>query len=385
MLKTHEQHGAITELLKEHKAPCLSLYQPTFRHYPENRQDPIRFRNLLRNLEESLGQKFRKTELEGIIKPFRRLADRRDFWNHTLDGLAVLGCPGFFKVIKLQYNNVPEQAIVADSFHIKPLLRALQLTHRYQVLAVNREEARLYEGTRNALDQISMAPEVPRTITDALGEELTESHETVASYGQGAKGPAMHHGHGARKDELDKDEERFFRAVDRAITEHHSRPSGLPLYLAALPEHHALFREVSKNPFLMDEGIDVHPNGMEMEDFRERVWQVIEPRYNDFLKKMVEDFGEAKAKGLGTADPREAATAAVAGRVATLLLEEDRQIPGSFDESTGEVELAELEDPEVDDMLDDLGELVLKKGGRLHFFPRDRMPTSTGIAAIYRY
>ena len=25
--------------------PCLSLYQPTHRHHPDNLQDPIRFRN----------------------------------------------------------------------------------------------------------------------------------------------------------------------------------------------------------------------------------------------------------------------------------------------------------------------------------------------------
>jgi hypothetical protein len=43
----------------------------------------------------------------------------------------------------------------------------------------------------------------------------------------------MHHGHGGKKDEADIDAERFFRAIDRAVLEHHSRPSGLPLMLAA--------------------------------------------------------------------------------------------------------------------------------------------------------
>src|SRR3546814_5763577 len=61
--------------------------------------------------------------------------------------------------------------------------------------------------------------------------------------------------HGAsdsKRDAIDAETERFFRAVDRAVLEHHSRPGGLPLLLAALPEHHHLFRKISDNPQLME-------------------------------------------------------------------------------------------------------------------------------------
>ena len=117
---------------------------------------------------------------------------------------------------------------------------------------------RLFEGDRNVLDEIDPAPGVPRTITEALGDELTESHQTVASYGGvGGASTSMRHGHGGKNDEADIDADRFFRAVDRAVLERHSRPSGLPLILAALPEHHHLFHQVNQNPFLMAEGLTI--------------------------------------------------------------------------------------------------------------------------------
>lgn len=47
--------------------------------------------------------------------------------------------------------------------------------------------------------------------------------------------------------------------------------------------------------------------------------------------------------------------------------------------------ISRLAHPEVDDVLDDLGELVLKKGGQMLVVPAERMPTQTGIAAIYRF
>ena len=77
-------------LLDECEPPCLSLYQPTNRNFPENRQDPIRYKNLMKKLEESLSGAYPKEDLEHLLKPFRELGEDRDFWNHTRDGMAVL-------------------------------------------------------------------------------------------------------------------------------------------------------------------------------------------------------------------------------------------------------------------------------------------------------
>ena len=245
---------SLAELASAHQPPCLSLYQPTHRHRPENQQDPIRFRNLVKELEASLRQKYPAVETRLLLEPFETLAHDHAFWNHTLDGLAVLGGPSLFRVFRLQ-RPVAELAVVADSFHTKPLRRFLQSVGRYQVLGLSLGKIQLFEGNRDALDEIDPAPGVPRTITEALGDELTESHLTVASYGGVGQGSApMHHGDGGKQDAVQADAERFFRAVDRAVLEHHSRPSGLPLILAALPEHHHLFHRVSHNPFLMAEG-----------------------------------------------------------------------------------------------------------------------------------
>jgi len=372
-------------LLGAHEPPCLSLYQPTHRHHPGNQQDPVRFRNLVRELDQSLQKKYAAHEIRPLLEPFEALSRDHDFWNHTTDGLAVFGAPGFFQVFGLQ-RATPELVVVADSFHTKPLLRLLQSADRFQVLALNLHEIKLFEGNRDALDEIARAPGVPRTLTEALGEELTEPHQTVASYG-GASGAsvAMRHGHGDKKDEMDNDAERFFRMVDRAILESHSQPSGLPLILAALPEHQGHFRKHSQNPFLLEEGIKIHPDAMPMKEFLERAWKIFQPRYQASLAALADEFAVAKSKGLGQDDVKQVAEAAAAGRIATLLIEADRQIPGRIDGATGEVEFKDVNHPEADDLLDDLGELVLKTGGRVVVVPAEQMPTKTGAAATCRF
>lgn len=372
-------------LLDKCDPPCLSLYQPTHRHHPDNQQDPIRFQNLLKELEEPLRQQFPKDDIRTLLQPFLALANDMDFWNHTLDGLAVLGARGIFRVYKLQ-RPVTEFALVADSFHTKPLMRILQSADRYQVLGLNRQEIRLFEGNRDALDEIELARTVPKTITEALGDELTEPHRTVASYGGIGDGHSpMHHGHGGKESEVDIDAERFFRAIDRGILEHHSKPTGLTLILAALPQYHHLFHQVSHNPLLIEDSIEVHPDSLTIEELRQRAWQILEPHYLARLAKLVEEFGNAKSKGLGDDVLVQVAKAIAVGRVATLMIEAIRKIPGRIDSATGEIEFGDLSHPEVDDVLDDLGELALKKGGQIVIVPAERMPTDTGIVAIYRY
>ena len=371
-------------LLKACEPPCLSLYQSTHRHHPSKRQDPLRFKRLVKSLEESLLQAHPKRDVETLIEPFRKLADDQPFWNRTGDGLAVLGARGFFRVYLLQ-RPVRDLAVVADSFHMKPLLRVLQSADRYQILSLSRQQIRLFEGNRDALGEIELAPGVPRTVTEALGEEHTEKYQAIFSYGSGTRGPAMHHGTGAKKDDVDLDAERFFRAVDRALLEHHSRPSGLPLLLAALPEYHKLFREVSHNSYLMDVGLEANPESLDLEQLRERAWQVVLPQYLARLESLVEEFGTAESKGRGTGDVAGAARAAFEGRVRILLVDADRHLPGRVDLATGAIELGEPGTPGFDDLLDDVCELVLSKGGKVVVVPTERMPTDSGLAAIFFY
>lgn len=377
-------HAVLDELRAAQLAPCCSLYQPTHRRFPENRQDPIRFRNLLR----ALGASLRAAPLEGaavaaLLAPLEALAGDEVFWAHTAEGLAVFASPALHRVVLLQ-RPVPERAIVADSFHLKPLRRQLWTLDRFQVLALRRDEIALFEGTRDGLVELPLAPGVPRTLTDALGTELTEPHTTVASYG-GEPGIGMHHGHGGRKDEVDVDTERFFRAVDRAVWEHHSRPTGLPLLLASLPEHQGRFRGLSHNPLLLPAGIDVDPAAVRPEELAARAWQVMEPRFAEQLGALRDEIATARAHGLASAELAEVATAAATGRVATLLVEAEGVVPGRVDETSGRIRPGSLEDPEVDDLLDDLGELVEQRGGRVLVLPADAMPVDGAVAALYRY
>lgn len=88
------------------------------------------------------------------------------------------------------------------------------------------------------------------------------------------------HSSGGKRDEVDLDADRYFRALDRAIFELCSKPSGLPLLLAALPEHHHRFRQASHNAFLLPEGLGINPEALDINVLSQSAWDVVQPQYH---------------------------------------------------------------------------------------------------------
>jgi hypothetical protein len=75
-----------------------------------------------------------------------------------------------------------------------------------------------------------------------------------------------------------------------------SRPTGLPLVVAALPEHQAVFRAVSRNAQLVEAGVEHSLAGLSDRQLLAEAWKCVEPRYLAQPRKMAEDFEVARAR-----------------------------------------------------------------------------------------
>jgi hypothetical protein len=110
----------------------------------------------------------------------------------------------------------------------------------------------------------------------------------------------------------------------------------------------------------------------------------MEPLYQKRIDALIRDYQEAKSRRQGS-DDLPLLAAAAEGRIATLLVEAHRQVPGRILSGTGEIRASAMSDPDTDDVLDDLAEHVLRTKGEVVVIPGEEMPTRTGAAAIYRY
>lgn len=375
----------LKELAAQAHAPCLSLYQPTHRSHPDNAPDLAHFKQGVQALESALSSVHPQADVSVWMAPLHALAKDVDFWSHTLDGLAVLSCQGVCRVFVLP-RSMPKLAVVGERFHTQPLRHFLQSVERYQVLCLSRDRAQLFEGDRDALHGVSFNPAVPATAKQALGHELTEPHQMVSSHGGIGQGTSpIFHSTGGKKDEVDRDTERYFRALDKALTAHHAAPGGLPLILAALAEHQHLFRRVSHNRCLLPLGLDIHPQALDTRQLNALAWAVVAPQHVARQQAWLNAYKLAQSQNLACDQLADAALAASTGRVAILLIESERQWPGRLDRATGRVLHADQSDLTAGDLLDDLADWVQGQGGTVHVISKAQMPSSTGLAAVLRH
>jgi hypothetical protein len=368
---------ALQSLLADGAGPRLSLYLPTHRRHPEWKQDPVRFRALLHQAEQLLTTRYKSRDAQAFLEPLRKLEGDRH-WEHSLDGLALFRSEGEMAAYRLPMT-VPEIVVVAETYHTKPLLRFLRSNGRYLILAVSQNAVTLYEGSPFGAGPVNLVG-VPKSLRDALG---VPDHERTfeSSYFRGA----VFHGQGPGK-ELKKEELlRFFNAIDRGLHEY-LREERVPLLLAAVKYYHPIYKLANRYPDLLDVGLEGNYERANADQIHAEAWPLVSRVFESRVDTWVERYNERKGSGLASDRIEEIAVAAVTGRVQCILVAEEESVWGILDRKTGSIETRERQrDTEDADMLDDIAEEALKRGGEVYVIPRAQMPSDGPIAAIYRF
>ena len=371
----------LLRLLGPHGAPCISILMPTHRHPPGIEQDPIRFKNLLNTAQSLLVKQYSSAEVRALLDPLAELASPR-FWQHQMDGLALFCSPDLLAEYRIPMR-LPELAIVADSFHVKPLIRFLQTNERYFVLALSQKQVTLYEGTCYALGPVNLA-ELPASMTQALGIEPQERHMNLRTLGRNMVGPIFH-GHGAPAESRKDDLSRFFRSIDLALWEF-LREDASPLILAGVDYYFPLYREISRCPNLAEKTVSGNFDHASPDQIHEQVQPVARAIFQEREEAAVSAYEFAHARGLGIEDVNTIARLSVQGRVRQLLLAEGAHAWGRLDRESGKLTpAAAQQDANDDDILDDLAEGVLARGGDVMIVAADRMPRGGVAAAMLRW
>lgn len=371
--------------------PCVSLYMPTQKAGPEIRQNPIRFKNLIREVEERLDTiGIRHTEVANFLQQALEL-DTSDFWEHQDHGLVIFISPNVFRYYCLPIE-FPELVVVSEQFHLKPLLHLIHNDGSFYILALSQKNVRFFQGTRYSLNEVEIE-KMPKILDEALLEDDLQKgvqHRIGTSRG-GSTNPALQPGsfHGQGSPDRDKRQEdilQFCHAVDAALHEKlHEEKS--PLVLGCVEYLFPIYQEANTYPHLLERGITGNPETAKPEELRDEAWQIVEPLFNEKQKQAMELYqqlaGEGDSKASG--DIKEIVSAAYYQRVDSLFVPIERQIWGKFDPETITVDLHPKPEPDDEDMLDFAAIHTLLNGGKVYALEPEQMSNGVTTAAIYRY
>jgi hypothetical protein len=371
------------ELLLKSGEPCISIYMPTHRLTVNYKKDILVFKNLAKEAISSLVEEKPNKDTKPLIELFKRMEEDNDLWNFSLEGLAIFSTLDEMILYRVEKDFQPI-SIVSDSFHIKPLVFHYQAIETFLILALEAESYALYVGNHLMIKPVVLTDEVKTTLSEILGSHHTEDYQTHGVYG-GASDGSTFHGHGGRSDEVELDRAKFFKHVDRFVFEEISKALKLPMILVTRKEHHADFRKLSKNTFLIEDRIEGSFNDFKEEDIKLEIKKINNQRFDIIINQAIENFSNLRNKEQSSDQLIEVLKALLESRIDTLFIEKDKIIPGKINVETQQFEKSDLTDSNTDDLLDDMIQHAYLTGSKVFILEKEKMPTTSGVAAIFRY
>jgi hypothetical protein len=372
----------LRELLINGRAPCLSFYLPT--HRGGGQEDPVRWKNLLALTRERLADRgLRAPQARDLLQPAAALLEDPVFWRNQSDGLAFFLAPGQVRRLRLPVA-FPERLVVADHFHVKPLLPLLGENGRFLVLALSQKGVRLFQGTQYGVQEIDLGT-APASLAGVFLPHDAEKPFTFQGRRAGeGPGPTagIFHGHGVGLVEAKNELLHYFQKLDRAL---HPllRGERAPLVLAGVDYLLPLYHQANTYPHLLEAGIEGRPDGLSCQQLHDRAWALVRPHIHEARRKAAALYGRLAGTGRTSANWEEAVHVACRGEVEALFVAVDRECWGTVDAATGQVVVHEQPEPGDEDLLNLAAVHTLSCGGLVYATRAEEVPGGGPAAAIF--
>lgn len=359
----------LADLAQRRGGVSVSLYLPTTPLSQQANADRIALKNMAR---EAVGQLEAvgtdKRRVAAVAEEIDDLIDDDDFWRFQAHSLALFVTPENLRSFRLP-NALQPMVMVADRFHLKPLLRAGTFSHAAYVLALAEGSVRLIEVSADLPASVVKVAGLPRDAASAIGE-TTLNDRSPSGRIQGSEG---------KKVRL----RQFARMVDAAVRGLLAG-SGIPLVLAADAPLAAIFRSVNTYPHLATQGIDGSPERLGEAELAQTARGVLDQLHRAEVAAWIELFHQRASQGRTTTDITQVARAATFGAVESLMADIDQPMHGTVDDE-GRVTFAAEASASTYGVIDEIASRVMLGRGRVLSVRTADIPRGQPLAAILRY
>lgn len=363
---------------------CVSLYMPTHAAGLSANEDPVRLKNLLDRAESLLVEHgLRSAVARETVHHARELSADVTFWNSRQQGLALFLTPSAIRTFWLP-ESFKECVFVHRHFLLKPLLPLLGSDLRFLLLTLSQQRVRLFEGTRAGLHEVSVAG-LPGGLAESLNERTDDRGSQVHSGAKqgGRKQSGVFHGHGGEAETAKDALGRYLRLVDSAL-QPQLRDEHAPLVVAAVEMLAAMYQSLATYPHVLKPIVGGNPDHLSEHELHAQAWPLVAPQLAQEREAAVARYRRLAGTGRTSDDVRVILPAAAQGRIETLFVDSVGHCWGRFT-GDGPVELHDSQATADEELLDRAAVKTLQARGSVHVLPSRDMPTSSPLAAVFRF
>jgi hypothetical protein len=356
----------MNELLKKVKDIqsdcCVTIILNTHRTHPENLQDGITLKNLVKNAEERLLADYDKRYAKSIAEKLNALADSIDH-NKNLDSLVLCVNEEISDFSRLPIK-VTDRVTIDETFATRDLIRAMHEELSYYVLVLSRDSARLIEAYNDqVVEEIhKVFPMKNNTIY------TTDKHKLSTAQG------------------TDIMIEEWFNRVDKELQKvlaEHPRP----VVLATEMRNYDHYMKVADKPKFIISHINMNRDDEKAHHIVPVAWEEVHTRIKEKQAQRISELKIAVSQNKFVSDYNEIWNAIQHGRGETLFVKRGYYQPALLVDN--EIMLVDNHHRDdkgvVDDIIDEMIEQTLLFGGDVVFMEEDELDKFQNVALVTRY
>lgn len=313
------------------QATCLTIYV----------KSPQEIGACLVEARRVAGKDLSEVETNELLAPIRYLISSKK-WNASKTATGIFVKKGFAGFMKIPFET-KSIAVVARSFHVKPILKWLQREKPFFLLHLDQDKATLFQGSLSELKPL---------------EKFNFKKSRSLDYA------------------LDLAERSVFRKIQKTQQ---------PLILSGEDVLTETYRDLCQYRMLIGQSVAEAFPDSKLRELHQSCLMLLEPYLENVEDSLVKKYWAAKARGGVSSNLHEIVSLALAGQVKHLFINETMNIWGKIDYRDGTFTYSSQQmDSHDDDVLDDLAELVLFHRGSVTVLAGTKMPESQSASAILR-
>lgn len=324
----------------------------------------VRFRKKLKTLlvtaEEHLSPVLTAEDKKRFLSPVKDLGFDSETLKQIKGNIAIFRKDNFFRYMSLPIE-VEEGCVVANTFHIKPMIKWAQQDQDFLIVGLTFDGAILYKGSQSEFKKIDAAvyPESLKRL-DCDGGYASLKQKRL------------------QKAELQHTMEWLSGWVGDLV-----KGNDTTVFVAGNKDYVSAFIKNFKSDKLYPETIAPHFSTENVYEICKNVRALLRLDSRTKLNDALKEFEIAQGTNTAKTNIFQIAKAAIKGNVKKLIIAEDLNVFGKLDLSTGGISLHPLDmDHEDDCLLDDLAQTVLLNGGEVVVAKRSEIPKGRPIVAV---
>lgn len=349
----------LEKLALQHEAPCITISLNTHRTHPDNQQDGILLKKLVREAELSLIENYGKRDSADLVEKLNAIPESLNM-SYNLDSMHIFVSPSTIEIVKLTIPSSENYVHIGEHFSLKHLLKALNRTENYLILLLSAAGTWLYE---------------------AVNEQVV--HEITTHGFPFGENPNILTNAAQRSDpkRLDNQLREYLNDIDKAMVAVHL-DTGLNCVVATVEDNYHMLQQVADKPGIYLGHVDKNYKERQPHHIGADAFELMEQRMSDARKAAVEEMQEAVSQSKVITDLSEIYRAAKEGRGDMLIARNGfKQAVRKGDNNTIEL----VDEANGDDIMSELAMEVYGKKGRVIFADDEEAKGLVPIALKLRY